>query len=148
MYINYSLKKYPIVHVCVNDNKDLENKAYNNFMEFWESQYRNEKKFIFFINLENLNKPNLSLLLDFTKRMRIMKNQYVQYLKYSIIVIKNNIVINILKQIWKIVPPLNTVYIVPNLEVGEILLNNLYNKQYDENYINTFLFIHKITKIT
>lgn len=148
MYINYSLKKYPIVHVCVNDNQDLENIGYKKFMDFWESQYKKEKKFIFFINLENLNKPNVSLLLDFTKRMRIMKNQSIQYLNYSIIVIKSNIIINLLKQIWKIVPPLNTIYIVPSIETGELLLKNLYNTQYDENYINTFLFIHKISKVT
>ena len=34
MYINYSLKKYPIVHVCVNDNQDLENIGYKKFMDF------------------------------------------------------------------------------------------------------------------
>ena len=59
--------------------------------------------------------------------MRIMKNQSIQYLNYSIIVIKSNIIINLLKQIWKIVPPLNTIYIVPSIETGELLLKNLYN---------------------
>ena len=147
MYFNYSIKKFPIVHVCINDNTDLNNDSYEKFMSFWENQYEKKECFRLFINLENLNNPNLSLIRDFTKRMKVLKSKPIQYLTFSILIVQNTWIIEIIKQILNMSPPLNTVYIVPTIEIGTQLSNNLYNPQYNENHINMFLFINNITKI-
>lgn len=147
MYINYSIKKFPMLHVCINDNTDVNNDSYDKFISFWENQYEKKEYFRLFINLENLSKPDLSLILDFTKRMNVLKSKPIQYLTFSIMIVQNTWIIEILKQIWSMSPPLNTVYIVPTLEIGAQLSNNLYNPRYNEDHINTFLFINNITKI-
>ena len=147
MYINYTIKKFPIVHVCINDNTDINNDSYEKFIRFWENQYEKKEYFKLFINLENLSKPDLSLILDFTKRMNVLKSKPIQYLTFSIMIVQNTWIIEILSQIWTMSPPLNTVYIVPTIEIGSQLLNNLYNPRYNEDHINTYLFINNITKI-
>ena len=97
--------------------------------------------------MENLSNPDLSLIVDFTKRMRVLKSKPIQYLTFSIMIVQNTWIIEILRQILNISPPLNTVYIVPTIEIGAQLSKNLYNPQYNEDHINTFLFINNITKI-
>ena len=101
MKITYNIDRFPLVKVDFNDESDPENKYYEEFMNYWEENYRKKISFKFLMDLTNLTKPNLLKLRDFIMRLVKLKDNNEQYLQYSVIVLDNNPVKSILNFLWR-----------------------------------------------
>ena len=147
MRITYSSLLYPTVNVKITNETDDNNEYYNKFMHYWESLYKNKKHFHFFMDLKSLTRPNLGLCIDFINRQKKLKESPIQYLDYSIVVVDNVIVKNILNVIWRICPPLNTVYLEGETVLATALLSKLNDEMLSIQYVDAYLEIFNITKI-
>ena len=146
MKITYTTKDFPLVKVFFNNDPDPDNKSYETFMNYWEENYKNKTYFKMLMDLSNLTKPNLFKLKDFMTRQVKLKENYEQYLKYSVIILENQGVRSILNFLWKCYPPLNTVYLVSSLMIAESLINIL-DKPINENILTLYMFENNITKV-
>ena len=147
MKITYNIDRFPLVKVYFNDELDPENKYYEEFMNYWEENYRKKISFKFLMDLTNLTKPNLLKLRDFMMRLVKLKDNNEQYLQYSVIVLDNNPVKSILNFLWRWHPPLNVVYMVSTSIIAESLIRLLDNNE-KESILLLFMFENNITKIS
>ena len=122
MKITYNTDRFPLVKVIFNDDPDPKNKYYDDFMNYWEENYKKKQYFKFLMDLTNLTKPNLLKLKDFMSRLVKLKNIKEKYLDYSILVLNNNVVSGILNFLWRLHPPLNTVYMTSTILIAESLI--------------------------
>lgn len=147
MKITYNIFRFPTVNVKITNDTDINDESYNSFMNYWEDNYRHKRHFHLFMDLESLSIPNMKLCIDFMRRQREMKKQPIQYLDYSIVILNNSIIHNILNTIWRICPPLNTVYLVAEMNIALQLLGYINNPLFNNEYVNAFIECNNITKI-
>ena len=147
MKITYNIDRFPLVKVLFNDEPDPNNKYYDDFMNYWEGNYKKKQYFKFLMDLTNLTKPNLLKLKDFMSRLVKLKNNEETYLKYSVLVINNSIVSGTLNFLWRIHPPLNTVYMASTILIAESLIKML-DQNVNDSILTLFMFENNITKIT
>ncbi len=147
MKITYNIDRFPLVKVFFNDDPDPKNKYYYEFMNYWEENYKKKQYFKFLMDLTNLTKPNLLKLKDFMSRLVKLKNNDETYLKYSVLVINNSIVSGTLNFLWRIHPPLNTVYMASTILIAESLIKML-DQNVNDSILTLFMFENNITKIT
>lgn len=146
MKITYNTDNFPLVYVYFNNDSDTKNKYYDDFMNYWEGNYKKKQYFKFLMDLTNLTKPNLLKLKDFMMRLVKLKDNNEQYLQYSVIVLNNDVVSGILNFLLKLYPPLNTVYIVSTILMAESLIN-LLEQNTNNDVLTLFMFQNNITKI-
>lgn len=146
MKITYNTDRFPLVKVFFNDDPDPKNKYYDDFMNYWEEKYKKKQYFKFLMDLTNLTKPNLLKLKDFMCRLVKLKNNEETYLKYSVLVINNRIVSGTLNFLWRIHPPLNTVYMASTILIAESLIKML-DQNVNDSILTLFMFENNITKI-
>ena len=147
MKIFFNIFRFPTVDVKITNETDIDNNSYKKFMDYWEYNYKNKNHFNLFMDLESLSIPNMGLCLDFIGRQREMKKSKVQYLDYSVVVVNNEFIKKVLNGIWRICPPLNTVYLVTEMSVGLLLLNYIKDPFFSDEYINAYIEMYNITKI-
>tara|TARA_B100000524_G_C23650049_1_gene369837 strand:- start:2185 stop:2634 length:450 start_codon:yes stop_codon:yes gene_type:complete len=146
MKITYNTDRFPLVKVFFNDDPDPKNKYYDDFMNYWEENYKKKQYFKFLMDLTNLTKPNLLKLKDFMSRLVKLKNNKETYLKYSVLVTDNLIVSGTLNFLWRIHPPLNTVYMASTILIAESLIK-LLDQNANDAILTLFMFENNITKI-
>lgn len=146
MKITYNTDRFPLVKVFFNDDPDPKNKYYDDFMNYWEENYKKKQYFKFLMDLTNLTKPNLLKLKDFMSRLVKLKNIKEKYLDYSILVLNNNVVSGILNFLWRLHPPLNTVYMTSTILIAESLIK-LLDQNANDAILTLFMFENNITKI-
>ncbi len=146
MKILYNIDRFPLVKVLFNDEPDPKNTYYDDFMNYWEGNYKKKQYFKFLMDLTNLTKPNLLKLKDFMNRLVRLKNSEETYLKYSVIVLDNDIISGILNFLCKLHPPLNTIYMTSTILIAESLIK-LLDQNANEAIISLFMFENNITKI-
>ena len=147
MKIFFNTFRFPTVNVKITNETDVDNISYNKFMEYWENNYKIKKHFHLFMDLASLSIPNMGLCIDFIRRQREMKKTEVQYLDYSVVVVNNTLIQTVLNGLWRMCPPLNTVYLVVEMSVGIALMNCINNPIYSNEYINAYMEQYNITKI-
>ena len=145
MKITYNIDRYPLVKVLFNDEPDPNNKYYDDFMNYWEGNYKKKQYFKFLMDLTNLTKPNLLKFKDFITRLIKLKNNEETYLKYSVIVLNNDVVNGIFNFLCKLYPPLNTIYMTSTLLIAESLIK-LLDKNTNDEILTLFMFENNITK--
>ena len=57
MKILYNIDRFPLVKVLFNDEPDPKNTYYDDFMNYWEGNYKKKQYFKFLMDLTNLTKP-------------------------------------------------------------------------------------------
>ena len=76
--------------------------------------------------------------------IRQFKSCDEQYLKFSIMVIPNNIIRNLLNIIMKIEKPIATIYVTKNIQES----NTLYNYKLDNSVLlETFILVNNVNVI-
>lgn len=146
MKITYNTDNFPLVYVYFNNDSDTKNKYYDDFMNYWEGNYKKKQYFKFLMDLTNLTKPNLLKLKDFMMRFVKLKDNNEQYLQYSVIVLNNDVVNGIFNFLCKLYPPLNTIYMTSTLLIAESLIK-LLDKNTNDEILTLFMFQNNITKI-
>ena len=145
MLIKYNIDKNPLIFVEFLNEKDINNDSYYKFMEFWVERYQQNNNFKFIMNLSKLTRPNLFLINDFMNQIFYLKNNYkVQYLDFSILILVNPLIRNILDYLWKNTCILNTIYLVKDESQAKNLLNILENNIYSKEFIKSYCLCNKI----
>lgn len=139
--------KFPTVYVKITNDNDQDNKSYHNLINKWWKFYKKKRHFHFIFDFTELNHCNLKLIPIFVKSQMEFKKQETQYLDYSLVVLNNKLLMNILTKLLHMITPIGIIYISNNLENSIILLNYLNNPFISSKFIDTFLLIHNITKI-
>lgn len=147
MKIIVDKSRHPTIYVKITDEEDNNNESYIDFVNVWKLQYDKKIQFNFLFDFQELTRPNLSLLSNFISRYSVLKNYQTQYLDFSIVIIKNKFISYILHSIWKLYPPLSTVYLVSNKNIAQQLFNYLNNPIYDKEFITAYSLCNNITQI-
>jgi hypothetical protein len=104
MFANFDFSKFPIV--IVNFNENIENNLdFQNFLDIWLSLYDDKKEFIFIFNTVNVGFPPIKYCFKMASFIKKIRRRNPQYLKRSIIIVKNQRVINLLNFIFFMQPP-------------------------------------------
>ena len=83
----------------------------------------------------------------FVKNQIELKKQETHYLDYSIVVINNKLLINILTKLLNMITPIGVIYITNSLDNSNTLINYLNSPFTSSQFIETFLLVQNITKI-
>ena len=120
-------KEFPIVRIIF--GKTINSDSFEFLKQKWLALYlQNEYFYLIFdtSNLENMPFKYLRELSSFTSKLKKLETQY---LKSSILLIKNNFIRNLYMFYLKLSKPISTLYIVENTIDMEIVANKLVNKE-------------------
>ena len=153
MIISYNIDTLPLVKVKFTDGIDKNNYFYNKFINYWKFLYNSKIHFYFVMDLSQLTKPDILLCYDFIQFQKKLKLNSIQYLDFSILLINNSFIRNLLNYIWKICPPLNTVYLVDSQNKCKTLYNYIVNNSdnntdnNNDNKLNNYILSNNIIKV-
>lgn len=114
------------------------------FLDKWKEQYDKKIYFSFIIDTTFLTSPSAKDSYKAIKFIRKVKKEKIQYLKYSVIVITNYHVRNLLFYIFKIQKPVAPVLIVKNTELAEELTNIINTTSIDSQLVKCFSEINDV----
>ena len=134
-----------LIHVTITDQSSDTKSDFDNFSQIWKQFYLDKKYFTFRIDTTYLNKPDITYCYKLAMLIREFKDNDIQYLKYSIMVIPNLYIRALLNIILKIQKPIATIYVTKNSDEAE----NIYNyKQLDNSvFLETFILVNNVNVI-
>ena len=138
MFANFNLSLFPIV-IIEFDSSEINDKNFQLFLDNWEKLYLTKKDFTLVFDTTNMSIPNLKYCFKMSMFIKKIRKFNPQYLKKSIINVKNNTITNMLEFIFYLQPPVAPVYITQN-EINNIIENieTSDNLEYiDNNKLNT-----------
>ena len=139
--------KFPTVKVKITNEHDEDDKSFYKVINKWWKFYKKKKHFHFIFDFTELNHCNLKLIPMFVKNQIELKKQETHYLDYSIVVLNNKLLINILTKLLNIITPIGVLYITNSLDNSKNLVNYLNSPFTSSQFIETFLLVQNITKI-
>jgi hypothetical protein len=142
MFANFNLSLFPIV-IIEFDSSEINDKNFQLFLDNWEKLYLTKKDFTLVFDTTNMSIPNLKYCFKMSMFIKKIRKFNPQYLKKSIINVKNNTITNMLEFIFYLQPPVAPVYITQN-EINNIIENieTSDNLEYiDNNKLNTINII-------
>jgi len=139
--------KFPTVKVKITNEDDEDNKSFHKVINKWWKFYKKKRHFHFIFDFTELNHCNLNLIPIFVKNQMELKKQETHYLDYSIVVINNKLLINILTRLLNIITPIGVIYITNTLDNSKNLANYLNSPFISGDFIETFLLVQNISKI-
>lgn len=142
MFANFNLSLFPIV-IIEFDSSEINDENFQLFLDNWEKLYLTKKDFTLVFDTTNMSIPNLKYCFRMSMFIKKIRKFNPQYLKKSIINVKNNTICNMLEFIFYLQPPVAPVYITKN-EINNIIENieTSNNLEYiDNNKLNTINII-------
>ena len=132
--IEFDDTKFPEVKIKFNYvNNDDE---YNKFEDYWLGLYKRNKNFYFIFDTTNIYTSSLKYAFKLVSFIKFIKeNIKVQYLTFSIIIVGNVFIKNILNLIFKISKPVAPVYIVNNIDYYSSISNDIINNKLNNDNI-------------
>ena len=126
--IEFDDTKFPEVKIKFNYvNNDDE---YNKFEDYWLSLYKRNKSFYFIFDTTNIYNSNLKYVFKLVSFIKFIKeNIHIQYLSFSIIIVGNIFIKNILNLVFKISKPVAPVYIVNSVDYYNNISNDIINNR-------------------
>jgi len=122
-------KHFPLVLINLEGIVTGENVDF--IIKEWTDLYKEQKEFFFIFNTTKFKNVNLRDIYRLTKFIKKFKNEPVQYLKRSIIIIDKSKTFqrNIIRFIFSIQSPTAPVYIANTAEESMLIHNNLLNDE-------------------
>lgn len=124
MFFQCEMSNLPIITFTFN-GKIRNNKHFKHFLDTWESFYELNNDFILVFDTTNMSIPNVKYCFKMTKFIKKIRKKNPQYLQKSYIIVKNNIILNMLNFIFFIQPPVAPVHI--SKDSIESIIENLIN---------------------
>ena len=121
MFANFNLSLFPIV-IIEFDSSEINDENFQLFLDNWEKLYLMEKDFTLVFDTANMSIPKLKYCFKMSMFIKKIRKFNPQYLKKSIINVKNNTITNMLEFIFYLQPPVAPVYITQN-EINNIIEN-------------------------
>ena len=123
MFGEYNVGLFPVVIVklkgCIQDEND-----YQLFTNNWENLYDYENDFMMIFDTTELGIPNIKYCYKIASFIKNLKNKEKQYLKKSIIIVKNDIISNLLHLTFNLQSPIAPVYLTKTSLADMILKIN------------------------
>ena len=133
-----------IIYVTISDADSNTKEDFDNFSQNWRRFYLEKKNFIFRIDTTHLRKPNITYCYKIAMLIREFKNNDIQYLKYSIIVIPNPYIRCLLNFIMNIQKPIATIYVTKNVKDA----NTIHEYKLDNSpFLEAFILLNNISVI-
>jgi len=133
MFAKFDFQSFPIV--IVKFSKSIKNdKEFENFINSWKNLYLLKQKFTFIFDTTDVGFPHIKYCYRMSKFIRELRDESVQYLEKSLIIVKNKNVIRLLNLIFFIQPPVSPVLITD--DVFEKVKKNINAKNVFNTNIN------------
>lgn len=104
---------FPIVKVCFNSRIQTE-EEFEYFINEWVKLYEDKKDFYFIFDTRRIGMINMKYTYRISKFIKELKRRDVQYLKKSIIIVKNKPIQLLLNIVFGITKPVAPVYLFSN----------------------------------
>ncbi len=121
MFGEYNIGLFPVVIVklkgSIHDEED-----FNLFINNWESLYHYESDFMMIFDTSEIGIPNIKYCYKIATFIKSLKNKNPQYLKRCIIIVKNDIISNLLHLTFNLQSPIAPVYLTKE-KLTDIYLN-------------------------
>lgn len=148
MSIDETLFPHVIVHFK-NDTKLTKN-GVSTYLNYWNLKQCEKREFSCCIDSTAIKNYNFytatKQAITIANFIKKMKKQPSQYLKYTILVITNSILIQLLDMILNLTTPCATIYIVNSMDKANALFNTLDRNNSLE--INAYLLVQEIKYIS
>ena len=132
---DYSLyEKCSVIKVMLYNN--INDEYFNSFINEWQNIYKYKKNFILIFNTINVSIISIKYCIKMSKFISKLKEEKIQFLQKSIIIINNNIVKYMLNIIFNIQKPVAPVYLIElddntNIKIIKIINNEPILKNYN-----------------
>ena len=134
MWCNINEQHFPIINVSFNDNNQDE-KEFDLFLDKWRDLYDNKNDFLFVFDTRKLALLNIKYAYKMSSFIKELKKRNKQYLKKSIIIVKNKYVGFLLNIVFNITTPVADVYLLSNND--SILIDDIENIKNEKMFNQT-----------
>lgn len=125
--VEINTDRFPYVYVRIN-NIENDNDYYK-FENVWLNLYKEKKKFIFVININNIENVKIIYAYKIVNLINMLKREEIQYLEYSILIVSGYIIRHLLNIIFMITSPVAPIYIVDKPEYYSELISDIKNNK-------------------
>ena len=142
--------KFPHVYIHFDNDNKLTKDGVSKYLNYWN--FRQCQKTDFSCTVDTTAIKDIDIIhgtkqaMTIAKFVKEMKKQPVQYLKYTILIMPNQILSSLLDIILNITKPCATVYIVKTKLEGDNLFQTIQRNNQIE--INAYLLINEIKHVT
>jgi hypothetical protein len=133
MWCNIDKTNFPIIKVSFNADKQVE-AEFDSFLDDWLQLYKEEREFYFIFDTCKLGMLNIKYAYKMSKFIKELKKRDQQFLKKSLIIVKNQYISFLLNIVFNITKPVANVYLFSDTEDTIIKedINNIKNpKDFD-----------------
>ena len=139
----------PHIYIHFENDNNLKNNGVSAYLNYWNLKQCKKEKFSCCVDTTAVKDIDLIFgtkqAITIGKFIKNMKKQPYQYLNYTILVISNTMLINLLDIIFKMTKPCAPIYIVKNIDQANLLYNCL--KRNNAIEINAYLIVNEIKYI-
>ena len=122
MFADYDYSQFPNVKVKLNNIIDDDD--FDGFLKEWLKLYIKKEKYSFIFDTTNVSNVPLKYSIRMAEFIKELKNNEIQYLEKSIILINNLFVKQMLNIILRLQSPVAPIYLVSNETEIDLILNN------------------------
>tara|TARA_B100000131_G_scaffold317770_1_gene360396 strand:- start:1587 stop:1988 length:402 start_codon:yes stop_codon:yes gene_type:complete len=122
MFADYDYSQLPNVKVKLNNVIDDDD--FDEFLKEWLKLYIKKEKYSFIFDTTNVSNVPLKYSIRMAEFIKELKNNEIQYLEKSIILINNSFVKQMLNIILRLQSPVAPIYLVSNETEIDLILNN------------------------
>ena len=122
MFADYDYSQFPNVKVKLNNIIDDDD--FDGFLKEWLKLYIKKEKYSFIFDTTNVSNVPLKYSIRMAEFIKELKNNEIQYLEKSIILINNLFVKQMLNIILRLQSPVAPIYLVSNETEIDSILNN------------------------
>ena len=110
MFFKFDYSLFPIVIIEFNSTEITEN-DFEVFLNFWKNIYNHDKDFMLIFDTTNMTIPSLKYCFKMSVFIKNLRKIEKQYLKKSIMIMKNQTLCNMLDFIFYLQPPVSDIHI-------------------------------------
>lgn len=134
MWCNINEQHFPIINVSFNDSNQDE-KEFDLFLDKWRDLYDKKNEFLFVFDTRKLALLNIKYAYKMSSFIKELKKHNKQYLKKSIIIVKNKYVGFLLNVVFNITNPVADVYLLSNND--SIVIDDIENIKNEKMFNQT-----------
>jgi len=126
MWADYYYNQNELVKIKFNNGINTRD-DFDNFINKWKELYETKKHFSYIFNTLNTSLVNPYYCYLMANFISDLKKKEIQYLNFSVIIVKNLAVRILLNIIFGIQKPVAPVYLIENNNKNELLINEIVN---------------------
>lgn len=135
MWCDIDKSNFPIIRISFNSEKQVE-KEFDEFLAEWLKLYEEEKEFYFIFDTCDLGMMNVKYAYKMSKFIKELKKRDRQFLKKSLIILKNQYISFLLNIVFSITKPVANVYLFSN-NSDKLIKEDIENIKTSSDFENT-----------